>query len=280
LWARRSWKELCQFPKPSGQRLVDNMPLAKRIIPCLDVKNGRVVKGRHFVDLRDAGEPVELASLYRDQGADELVFLDITASIEKRNIRLNMVREAASVLDIPFTVGGGIRSLADVREILCSGADKVAVNTAAVENPSLITEIADIFGQQCVVVAIDAGRVVQNAKERFQVRTYGARTETQLDALDWARRCEDMGAGEILLTSIDRDGTLDGFDLPLTRAVCSAVGLPIIASGGCGTLDHFVEVFTRTSADAALAASVFHYRWFTVPEVKEHLRRSGVQTRL
>jgi len=256
------------------------MPLAKRIIPCLDVKNGRVVKGRHFVDLRDAGEPVELASLYRDQGADELVFLDITASIEKRNIRLNMVREAASVLDIPFTVGGGIRSLADVREILCSGADKVAVNTAAVENPSLITEIADIFGQQCVVVAIDAGRVVQNAKERFQVRTYGARTETQLDALDWARRCEDMGAGEILLTSIDRDGTLDGFDLPLTRAVCSAVGLPIIASGGCGTLDHFVEVFTRTSADAALAASVFHYRWFTVPEVKEHLRRSGVQTRL
>jgi cyclase len=256
------------------------MPLAKRIIPCLDVKDGRVVKGRHFIDLRDAGDPVELASLYRDQGADELVFLDITASIEKRNIRLNMVRDAASVLDIPFTVGGGIRSLADVREILCSGADKVAVNTAAVENPSLITEIADIFGQQCVVVAIDAGRVLRNAEEWFQVRTYGARTETQLDALDWARRCEDTGAGEILLTSIDRDGTLDGFDLPLTRAVCSSVRLPIIASGGCGSLDHFVEVFTRTSADAALAASVFHYGSFTVSDVKKYLKQSGVQTRL
>jgi len=254
--------------------------LAKRIIPCLDVKDGRVVKGRHFIDLRDAGDPVELASLYRDQGADELVFLDITASIEKRNIRLNMVRDAASVLDIPFTVGGGIRSLADVREILCSGADKVAVNTAAVENPSLITEIADIFGQQCVVVAIDAGRVLRNAEEWFQVRTYGARTETQLDALDWARRCEDTGAGEILLTSIDRDGTLDGFDLPLTRAVCSSVRLPIIASGGCGSLDHFVEVFTRTSADAALAASVFHYGSFTVSDVKKYLKQSGVQTRL
>lgn len=253
--------------------------MAKRIIPCLDVKDGRVVKGRHFIDLRDAGDPVELASLYRDQGADELVFLDITASIEKRNIRLNMVRDAASVLDIPFTVGGGIRSLADVREILCSGADKVAVNTAAVENPSLITEIADIFGQQCVVVAIDAGRVLRNA-EWFQVRTYGARTETQLDALDWARRCEDTGAGEILLTSIDRDGTLDGFDLPLTRAVCSSVRLPIIASGGCGSLDHFVEVFTRTSADAALAASVFHYGSFTVSDVKKYLKQSGVQTRL
>lgn len=256
------------------------MPLAKRIIPCLDVKDGRVVKGRHFIDLRDAGDPVELASLYRDQGADELVFLDITASIEKRNIRLNMVRDAASVLDIPFTVGGGIRSLADVREILCSGADKVAVNTAAVENPSLITEIADIFGQQCVVVAIDAGRVLRNAEEWFQVRTYGARTETRLDALDWARRCEDTGAGEILLTSIDRDGTLDGFDLPLTRAVCSSVRLPIIASGGCGSLDHFVEVFTRTSADAALAASVFHYGSFTVSDVKKYLKQSGVQTRL
>lgn len=254
--------------------------MAKRIIPCLDVKDGRVVKGRHFIDLRDAGDPVELASLYRDQGADELVFLDITASIEKRNIRLNMVRDAASVLDIPFTVGGGIRSLADVREILCSGADKVAVNTAAVENPSLITEIADIFGQQCVVVAIDAGRVLRNAEEWFQVRTYGARTETQLDALDWARRCEDTGAGEILLTSIDRDGTLDGFDLPLTRAVCSSVRLPIIASGGCGSLDHFVEVFTRTSADAALAASVFHYGSFTVSDVKKYLKQSGVQTRL
>ena len=238
------------------------------------------MKGRHFVDLKDAGDPVKLASLYRDQGADELVFLDITASAEKRNIRLNLVREAATVLDIPFTVGGGIRNLADVREILCSGADKVAVNTAAVERPSLITETADIFGQQCVVVAVDAGRVRRNGGEWFQVRTYGARTETQLDALEWARRCEQAGAGEILLTSIDRDGTLDGFDLPLTNAVCSSVRVPVIASGGCGSLEHFLEVFTRTSADAALAASVFHYGTFTVPKVKKFLRENGVEIRL
>jgi cyclase len=255
------------------------MSLAKRIIPCLDVKAGRVVKGRHFVDLKDAGDPIELASLYRDQGADELVFLDITASAEKRDIRINLVREAASVLDIPFTVGGGIRNLADVRETLCSGADKVAVNTAAVENPSLITQIADLFGQQCVVVAVDAGRARRDGKEWFQVRTYGARTETQLDALEWARRCEQTGAGEILLTSIDRDGTLDGFDLPLTRAVCSSVRVPVIASGGCGTLEHFLEVFKQTSADAALAASVFHYRTFTIPDVKEYLKQNGVQIR-
>jgi cyclase len=255
------------------------MSLAKRIIPCLDVKAGRVVKGRHFVDLKDAGDPIELASLYRDQGADELVFLDITASAEKRDIRINLVREAASVLDIPFTVGGGIRNLADVRETLCSGADKVAVNTAAVENPSLITQIADLFGQQCVVVAVDAGRARRDGKEWFQVRTYGARTETQLDALKWARRCEQTGAGEILLTSIDRDGTLDGFDLPLTRAVCSSVRVPVIASGGCGTLEHFLEVFKQTSADAALAASVFHYRTFTIPDVKEYLKQNGVQIR-
>jgi cyclase len=255
------------------------MSLAKRIIPCLDVKAGRVVKGRHFVDLKDAGDPIELASLYRDQGADELVFLDITASAEKRDIRINQVREAASVLDIPFTVGGGIRNLADVRETLCSGADKVAVNTAAVENPSLITQIADLFGQQCVVVAVDAGRARRDGKEWFQVRTYGARTETQLDALEWARRCEQTGAGEILLTSIDRDGTLDGFDLPLTRAVCSSVRVPVIASGGCGTLEHFLEVFKQTSADAALAASVFHYRTFTIPDVKEYLKQNGVQIR-
>ena len=256
------------------------MPLAKRIIPCLDVRDGRVVKGKHFVDLRDAGDPVELASLYRDQGADELVFLDITASIEKREIRINLVRDAARVLDIPFTVGGGIRDLEDVREILCSGADKVAVNTAAVEKPSLITEIADIFGQQCVVVAVDATRVLRDGKEWFQVQTYGARTKTQLDALEWARRCEQAGAGEILLTSIDRDGTLDGFDLPLTNAVCSSVRVPVIASGGCGMLEHFLAVFNQTSADAALAASIFHYGTFTIPTVKNYLKQNGVETRL
>jgi cyclase len=256
------------------------MPLAKRIIPCLDMKDGRVVKGKHFVNLKDAGDPVELASLYRDQGADELVFLDITASTEKRDIRINLVKDAASVLDIPFTVGGGIRDLADVREILCSGADKVAVNTAAVENRSLITEIADIFGQQCVVVAVDAARVRNNGKETFQVRTYGARTKTQLDALEWVRQCEQAGAGEILLTSIDRDGTKDGFDLPLTAKVCSSVHVPVIASGGCGTLEHFLEVFKQTTADAALAASVFHYGTFTVPGVKEYLRQNGVEIRL
>lgn len=256
------------------------MTLAKRIIPCLDVKDGRVVKGRHFVDLRDVGDPVKLASSYRDQGADELVFLDITASAEKRDIRLNLVREAAGVLDIPFTVGGGIRGLRDVREILCSGADKVALNTAAVENPSLITEIADVFGQQCVVVAVDAGRVHHDGEEWFQVQTYGARSETQLDALEWARQCERAGAGEILLTSIDRDGTLDGFDLPVTQAVCSTVRIPVIASGGCGALEHFLEVFSETSADAALAASVFHYGTFTIPRVKQYLKQHGVETRL
>lgn len=255
------------------------MPLAKRIIPCLDVRDGRVVKGKHFLNLKDAGDPAELASLYRNQGADELVFLDITASVEKRDIRLEMVKKAASVLDIPFTVGGGIRSIEDVREILCSGADKVAVNTAAVENPFLITQIADIFGQQCVVIAVDAGRAYREGRELFQVRTYGARTETALEAPEWARKCEQAGAGEILLTSIDRDGTLDGYDLPLTEAICASVHLPVIASGGCGKLEHFFEVFKQTSADAALAASIFHYGTFTIPMVKEYLRRNGVETR-
>jgi imidazole glycerol-phosphate synthase subunit HisF len=262
------------------QELIDQMPLAKRIIPCLDMKDGRVVKGEHFVNLRDAGDPVRLASLYRDQGADELVFLDITASIEKREIRINLVRDAARTLDIPFTVGGGIRNLEDVREILCSGADKVAVNTAAVENPSLITDIADIFGQQCVVIAVDAARVHSNGKERYQVRTYGARKKTELDALEWSRQCEQAGAGEILLTSIDRDGTLDGFDLPLTSAVCSSVRVPVIASGGCGTKEHFLKVFSETSADAALAASVFHYGTFTIPDVKNYLKQHGIEMRL
>ena len=256
------------------------MPLAKRIIPCLDVKDGKVVKGTHFVNLRHAGDPAELASLYRDQGADELVFLDIMASVEKRNLRLNMVKEAARVLDIPFTIGGGVRCLADVRELMCSGADKVAINTAAVLNPSLITEVADIFGRQCIVVAIDAGRAYRGAREWFQVRTHGARYETELDGLEWAHEVDQRGAGEILLTSIDRDGTLNGFDLPLTNAVCASVRVPVIASGGCGQLKHFLEILACSPASAALAASVFHYGTYTISQVKEYLKQSGVETRL
>lgn len=256
------------------------MPLAKRIIPCLDIRDGKVVKGTHFINLRHAGDPVELASLYRDQGADELVFLDIMASVEKRNIQLNLAREAARVLDIPFTIGGGIQSLGDMRKLLCSGADKVAINTAAVLNPSLITEAADIFGRQCVVVAIDAGRAFKDDEQWFQVYTYGARYETELDAVGWAHEVDCRGAGEILLTSIDRDGTLDGFDLPLTNAICASVRVPVIASGGCGELKHFQEIFTFTPASAALAASVFHYGTYTVDQVKRYLKQESVETRL
>lgn len=253
--------------------------LAKRIIPCLDVDRGKVLKGTHFRNMRLAGDPVELARRYRDQGADELVFLDITASVEKRKILRNLVKKVAENLDIPFTVGGGIKSIGDARLILCSGADKVAVNTAAVEKPGRVTEIADHFGSQCAVVAIDAKRI-SGRKDLYEVYTYGARKPTGLNAVEWAKRVEKLGAGEILLTSIDRDGTEKGYDLNLTRMVSEAINIPVIASGGCGKPQHILEVLTEGEADAALAASIFHYDQYPVPVVKQFLRKGGVEVRL
>lgn len=262
------------------------MTLAKRIIPCLDVKDGRVVKGIHFVRLKDAGNPVELASRYRDEGADELVFLDITASPEKRTIIKNIVRSVARELDIPFTVGGGIGSADDAREILSNGADKVAINTKAIENPSLVTEIADRFGQQCCVIAIDAKRVTtgdsQSARygRQFEIYSYGARKATGIDAIEWAKQVEGLGAGELLVTSIDRDGTQSGYDIELTRMMCDSVNIPVIASGGCGKLEHFANVFRAANADAALAASVFHYEEYSIPNVKSYLKEKGILVRI
>lgn len=255
--------------------------LAKRIIPCLDVNQGRVVKGIRFVNLRDAGDPVEQAAVYDAEQADELVFLDITASAEHRAIMLEVVRRTAETIFIPFTVGGGIRTLEDIRAILLAGADKVSINTAAVQNPSLIAEGAKRFGSQCIVVAIDAKRRPQEAGKppRWEVYIHGGRTPTGLDAIEWAQRAEELGAGEILLTSMDTDGTLDGYDIPLTRAVAEAVSIPVIASGGAGRLEHFYEALTEGKADAVLAASVFHYRTFSVRQVKEYLRRRGVPVR-
>ncbi|NPV29032.1 MAG: imidazole glycerol phosphate synthase subunit HisF [Firmicutes bacterium] len=251
--------------------------LAKRIIPCLDVDAGRVVKGIKFVDLRDAGDPVELAAFYDAEGADELVFLDITASFEERKTMVDVVRRTAENVFIPFTVGGGIRTLEDIREMLQAGADKIAINTAAVLNPELITEGARKFGSQCIVVAIDARQV---SPGRWEVLTHGGRRGTGLDALAWAREVEQRGAGEILLTSLDRDGTKDGYDLALTRAVSSAVGIPVIASGGAGSLEHLWEGLTQGAADAVLAASIFHYREYTIREAKEYLAERGVPVRL
>ena len=251
------------------------MTLSKRIIPCLDVKQGRVVKGEHFVNLKDAGDPVELGAKYRDDGADELVFLDITASPEKRKTVSEMVRNVAAKLDIPFTVGGGIRSIEDARNILCSGADKVGINTMAIEKPELITEISERFGRQCCVVAIDAKRKENN----FEVFSYGARKATGIDAISWAQKVERLGAGEILLTSIDRDGTEDGFDIELTREIMQTVNIPVIASGGCGKLEHFVSVFQETNVDAALAASVFHYNEFSISTLKKFLLENQVLVR-
>ncbi|MBM3897543.1 MAG: imidazole glycerol phosphate synthase subunit HisF [Thaumarchaeota archaeon] len=252
------------------------MTLAKRIIPCLDVKDGRVVKGRHFVELKDAGDPVRLAKRYRDEGADELVFLDITASHEKREIVKELVSNVAAELDIPFAVGGGIRTLDDARMILCSGADKISINTSAVENPKLITQIADKFGRQCVVLAIDAKRV---SKGMYEVYTYGGRKPTGINAIEWAKKGEKLGAGDILLTSIDRDGTKDGYDLELTKFMTHAVNVPIIASGGCGRLEHILDAFKIANADAALAASIFHYKQYSIPKVKQFLRKYGVVVR-
>ena len=249
--------------------------LAKRIIPCLDVNRGRVVKGVRFLGLRDAGDPVEVARRYEQQGADEVVFLDITASHERRRTVVELARRTAEVLFIPFTIGGGIRTIEDMRAVLKAGCDKVSINTAAVERPALIQEGARRFGSQCIVVAMDAKR----RGLHWQVYTHGGRTPTGLDAVAWARKVERLGAGEILLTSMDCDGTRDGYDLALTAAVSSAVSIPVIASGGAGTLRHLHEALTTGKADAVLAASILHYQEFTVPQAKCYLRARGVPVR-
>lgn len=249
--------------------------LTKRIIPCLDVKDGRVVKGVNFVNLRDAGDPVEQAMLYDQEGADELVFLDITASNEARKTTLDMVRRVADSIFIPFCVGGGIRTVENIRETLLAGADKVSINSAAIHNPQLINEGAWAFGSQCVVVAIDPRRI----ENEWIVHVNGGRTPTQRRALDWAREVADRGAGEILLTSMDADGTRSGYDLELTAAVANAVSIPVIASGGVGTLHHFYEAFTVANAHAALAASVFHFNEFRIGDVKQYLHERGLPVR-
>jgi len=249
--------------------------LAKRIIPCLDVREGRVVKGVNFVGIRDAGDPVELAKEYNRQGADELVFLDITASHEKRGIMIDVVKSVAKQIFIPFTVGGGLKSVEDIREILCAGADKITINTAAVQNPRLIKEAAEKFGSQCIVLAIDAKR----KEDSWEVYVNGGRTPTGIDAVEWAKKATALGAGEIMLTSMDRDGTKEGYDIELTKAISTAVNVPIIASGGAGTLESMYEVFEKEAADAVLAASIFHYREYTVEDIKDYLQNEGVIVR-
>ncbi|HAF54787.1 MAG TPA: imidazole glycerol phosphate synthase subunit HisF [Thauera sp.] len=251
--------------------------LAKRIIPCLDVKSGRVVKGVNFVELRDAGDPVEIARRYDEQGADEITFLDITASSDDRDIILHVVEQVAEQVFIPLTVGGGVRVVEDVRRLLNAGADKVSMNTAAVNNPQLVHDASSKVGSQCIVVAIDAK---QTAPGKWEVFTHGGRNNTGLDAIEWARRVESLGAGEILLTSMDRDGTKSGFDLALTRAVSDAVRIPVIASGGVGTLEHLAEGVSEGRADAVLAASIFHFGQHTVREAKELMRARGIEVRL
>ncbi|TMH88704.1 MAG: imidazole glycerol phosphate synthase subunit HisF [Betaproteobacteria bacterium] len=252
------------------------MGLAKRVIPCLDVTAGRVVKGVNFVGLRDAGDPVEIAARYDEQGADEVCFLDITASSDERDILLHVIEAVAERVFIPLTVGGGVRKLADVRRLLNAGADKISINTAAVQNPDLVREASGVVGNQCIVVAIDAKR---NGAS-WEVYTHGGRKPTGLDAVQWAQRMQAAGAGEILLTSMDRDGTRDGFDLALTRAVSDAVGVPVIASGGVGSLEHLAEGVIEGHADAVLAASVFHFGEFSVRQAKEHMRSRGIEVRL
>jgi cyclase len=252
------------------------MGLAKRIIPCLDVDNGRVVKGVKFVNIRDAGDPVEIARRYDEQGADELTFLDITASSDNRETIVHVVEQVAEQVFIPLTVGGGIRKVEDVRRMLNAGADKVAINTAAVHRPELIREASDHFGSQAIVVAVDARR----AGSRWEVYTHGGRKPTGIDAVEWAQKMAEYGAGEILLTSMDRDGTRDGFDLPLTRAVCDAVTIPVIASGGVGNLDHLAEGVLQGHADAVLAASIFHFGEFTVEQAKRRMAERGIEVRL
>jgi cyclase len=253
--------------------------LAKRIIPCLDVKDGRVVKGVNFVGLRDAGDPVELAKFYSQQGADEIIFLDITATCENRDTIADVVRRTCREVFVPVTVGGGIRTVEDFKEILRAGADKISVNSSAVKNPDLIQAAAERYGSQCVVVAID-GRHTGKTPSGFEVYVAGGRTPTGIDAVAWAKEVYERGAGEILLTSMDKDGTKSGFDLDLTGQVCDVVGIPVIASGGCGSLEHFSEVFQQTKADAALAASLFHYGELTVPQVKTYLKSRDIPVRL
>jgi cyclase len=268
------------------------MPLAKRIIPCLDVDNGRVVKGIHFTKVKDAGDPVKFAEKYSQQGADELVFLDITASQQGRETMKSVVRNVASVIDIPFTVGGGIKTLEDARDILLSGADKVSINTAAVKSPKLIGNLTSIFGRQCIVVAIDAKRNYntggknffksESGREKywFEVIIYGGKEGTGIDVIEWAKTVENLGAGEILLTSIDADGTENGYDINLNKAICETSRIPIIASGGCGRPEHMLDVFRITEVDAALAASIFHYEKSNIDKVKKYLRKNGIRIRI
>jgi cyclase len=267
------------------------MTLTKRIIPCLDVKNGRVVKGLHFKSIKDAGDPVELAKKYSDEGADELVFLDITASDEQRKTIKDLVRKVASVIDIPFTVGGGVKSLEDARNILLNGADKVGINTGAIKNPKILAELMQLFGRQCVVVAVDAKRNydIDNTKNVFtendsqfwfEVFIYGGKEGTGLDVIQWVQDAEKLGAGEILLTSIDKDGTKEGYDILLTERVVESVSIPVIASGGCGKPDDMINVFKESNVDAALAASIFHYETHGVNGVKKYLKDRKIPVRL
>lgn len=248
----------------------------KRIIPCLDVKQGRVVKGVKFVNIKDAGDPVEMAQLYSEKGADELVFLDITASSDKRNIMMDVVERVGDVVFIPFTVGGGLRNIEDIKAILRAGADKVSLSTSAVQKPDLLKESSKVFGSQCIVLAIDAKR----KGEGWEVYTHGGRVPTGMDAVEWAKKAENLGCGEILLTSMDADGTKNGYDIPLTKAISEAVNIPVIASGGAGNAEHIYEVLTKGKADAALAASIFHYEEHSIRKVKEYLRSKNVSVRL
>jgi len=267
------------------------LTLTKRVIPCLDVANGRVVKGLHFSSIKDAGDPVQLAEKYSNEGADELIFLDITASQEQRETMKTLVSKVATVINIPFTVGGGVKTLQHARDILLNGADKVAINTGAVKNPEVITELMELFGKQCVVIAIDAKRNYnvkngknffseENKKFWFEVFIYGGKKETGLDAIDWAKKVEKLGAGEILLTSIDKDGTKKGYDILLTKEIVNSIRIPVIASGGCGMPEHMLEIFKKSNVDAALAASIFHYENHSVDRVKEFLKERGIDVRL
>jgi len=267
------------------------MTLTKRVIPCLDVANGRVVKGLHFESIKDAGDPVELAQRYSDEGADELVFLDITASEQQRETVKSLVAKVAQVIDIPITVGGGVKTLQDARNILLSGADKVAINTGAVKNPEIIPELMQLFGKQCIVVAIDAKRNYntekginilseKDSKFWFEVFIYGGKKGTGLDAIEWAKKVEKLGAGEILLTSIDADGTQDGYDVIITKEIVDSVSIPVIASGGCGKPEHMSEIFKKSDVDAALAASIFHYDRHGVQKVKQYLKDNKIPVRL